>query len=85
MSEERDLAMLDVLREIRDGQRAMVDLLAKQHALAASHFEQSRETVAQSIALQRIGLNRFRSVSLVAIPGIVACIAAIGYLVVRYF
>jgi hypothetical protein len=85
MSEERDQAMLEALRDIRDGQRAILEALNRQNDLARDHFSQSRATIAQSIELQRTGLRRFRAVSVVAVPGIVACIAAIVYLVVRYF
>ena len=48
-------------------------------------IEISRTTVAESVSLQRLGLKRQRSVMMVAVPGIVACIAAILYLVFRYF
>ena len=42
-------------------------------------------TVDESIGLQRLALQRQRTVTLVAVPGILACIAAIGYLVLKYF
>lgn len=77
--------MLDALHAIRDGQREIADLLAKHYAKSEDYYNEARANIARSIELQRTGLSRFRSVSFVAIPGIVVCIAAIAYLVVRYF
>lgn len=77
--------ILDTLREIRDGQREIVRLLSAQHALAEDQAKRTRESIAESIGLQRAGLQRQRSLALIALPAIAACIAAIVYLVVRYF
>ena len=43
------------------------------------------KTAEEAIALQRQALHRQRSVMVLAGIGILACIAAIGYLVIRYF
>jgi hypothetical protein len=43
------------------------------------------KTAEEAIALQRQALHRQRSVTVLAGIGILACIAAIGYLVIRYF
>ena len=85
MSQENDQQILKVLREIRDGQREMLVLLAAQRAAAEEQVRKSRESIAESVSLQRLGLARQRTVTLIAVPGILACIAAIAYLVWRYF
>ena len=85
MGQENEQQILEVLREIRDGQREIVGLLTTQRAAAEEQVKKSRESIAESVALQRLGLARQRTVTLVAIPGILACIAAIAYLVWRYF
>ena len=77
--------VLTTLREIRDGQRAMLDQLSAQRALVEEQVKRSRETVAESISLQKLALRRQRSISALAVAGIIACIAAILYLVIRYF
>jgi len=85
MSQENDQQILEVLRQIRDGQREMLGLLSAQRAAAEEQVKKSRESIAESVALQRLGLARQRTVTLIAVPGILACIAAIAYLVWRYF
>lgn len=78
-------AILDTLREIRDGQREMLALLAAQHARAEEQVQKSRDSVAESVALQKLALQRQRTVTWLALPAILMCIAAIAYLVMRYF
>ena len=85
MSQENEQQMLEVLREIRDGQREVLGLLNAQRAAAEEQVRKSRESIAESVALQRLALARQRTVTLIAVPGILACIAAIAYLVWRYF
>jgi hypothetical protein len=74
-----------LLTEIRDGQREIIELLSQQQRFAAEQIRNSRATVAESVNLQKLALQRQRTVTLVAVPGILACIAAIAYLVLRYF
>ena len=86
MSDEKfQLAMLAAVHEIRDGQRAIAELLSSQQRLAEEQIKRSREKVEESIALQKLALQRQRSITLIAVPGILACMAAIAYLVIRYF
>jgi hypothetical protein len=85
MSQENEQQILEVLREIRNGQREMIDLQSAQRAAAEEQVRKSRETIAESVALQRLALARQRTVTFIAVPGILACIAAIAYLVWRYF
>lgn len=76
---------LATLREIRDGQRQIIELLSAHRALAEEQLMRSRETIAESVGLQRLALQRQRAITLIAVPAILACIAAIAYLVFRYF
>jgi hypothetical protein len=78
MSEETERQMLETLREIRDAQREALRLMEAQ-------LEASGVRVEESIGLQRLAMRRQRAVTFFALPGIIACIAAIAYLVFRYF
>lgn len=72
------MELLETVREIRDH-------LSSQRALLEEQIARSRKTAEEAIALQRQALQRQRSVTVLAGIGILACIAAIGYLVIRYF
>ena len=85
MNQETEQQVLETLRDIREGQREIIKLLSAQHAAAEEQIKKSRETIAESVGLQRLALRRQRTVTLIAVPGILACLAAIGYLVLRYF
>lgn len=77
--------ILETLREIRDGQREMLALVVAQQARAEEQVRKSRDSVAESVGLQRLALQRQRTVVWLALPAILMCIAAIAYLVLRYF
>ena len=77
MSEKHFMELLETVREIRDH-------LSSQRALLEEQIARSRKTAEEAIALQRQALQRQRSVTVLAGIGILACIAAIGYLVIRY-
>jgi hypothetical protein len=64
----------ELLREIRD-------TLQSQRALVEEQLQRSRETVRESIGPQKTALARQRQVTLIALPGSVACLLAIGYLI----
>ncbi len=76
--------VLELLTEIRDGQREIIELMVKQQQIAEEQILKSRATVDESVNLQRLALQRQRTITLIAVPGILACIAAIAYLVLRY-
>jgi hypothetical protein len=82
---KQDEEQLDLLREIRDGQQTIIELLSAQRMLAEEQIKRSRDSIEESVGLQRLALQRQRTITLVAVPGILICIAAIGYLVLRYF
>lgn len=85
MDPDTERQLLATLQDIRDGQREVIRLLSAQQATAEEQVRKSRETVAESVKLQRLALDRQRTVVWIAIPGILACMAAIAYLVLRYF
>ena len=77
--------ILETLREIRDGQREILALVVAQQARAEEQVRKSRDSVAESVGLQRLALQRQRTVVWLALPAILMCIPAIAYLVLRYF
>ena len=85
MIPETQNQILEVLREIREGQREALQTMKEQQALVKEQLQTSRSIVAESVELQKLGLKRQRTVTLIAVPGILFCIAAILYLVVTYF
>jgi hypothetical protein len=85
MNQDTEQQILEVLREIREGQREALSVMEKQRALVEAQINVSRDRVEESVGLQRLALKRQRTVTLIAVPGILACIAAIAYLVLRYF
>jgi hypothetical protein len=78
VADDQQREQLELLREIRDTLKA-------QHALVEEQLQRSRQSVQESIGLQKTALARQRQVTLVAVPGILACMLAIGYLIWRYF
>ncbi len=78
MADDAPREQLELLREIRDTLKA-------QRALAEEQLARSRQQVEESIGLQKTALARQKQVTWIAVPGILACIAAIAYLVLRYF
>ncbi len=85
MGQETEQQILDTLREIRDGQRELVAQLEAQRVVAQEQMQKSRFRAEESMGLQREALRRQKSITLIAVPGILACIAAISYLIYRYF
>lgn len=84
MDHEIQERILDTLRDIRSGQREILAALQAQQALAEQQLVKSRASVEESLALQRLALARQRRVTLVAVAGILACIGAIGWILLRY-
>jgi hypothetical protein len=82
MDEDR---LANLLTEIRDDQRAMLERQRAQLEIAQIHLELAKGQIEESLKLQHEALRRQRTVTRVAVPGILACMAAIAYLVLRYF
>jgi hypothetical protein len=85
MSQHDEPQTIGLLTEIRDGQREIIALLTAQRTLAEEQLRKSQERIAESVGLQKEALRRQKSVALLAAVGILACMAAIAYLVLRYF
>lgn len=81
MSDER---IVSLLTEIRDNQREMLERQRAQLEIAQAHVEQAKNQVTESLKLQREAVARAKTATRIAGPGILLCIAAIVYLVVRY-
>ena len=80
-----DSEIKQLLTEIRDNQRIALEKQSEQLALSREQVERARIQVEESIQLQRVAMKRFKTVTLIAIQGIILCIGLILYLVVRYF
>jgi hypothetical protein len=77
--------ILAALREIRDDQRELLVQIKAQRAMAEEQMTQSRARVEESVGLQREALKRQRTITVVALPALLLCIAAIAWLLLRYF
>jgi hypothetical protein len=82
MTDDADIKSL--LTEIRDTQRLALQRQEEQLELAREQLERARGQVAESIDLQKQAMARFKTVSRIAIPGIILCVVLIIYLMVRY-
>ena len=82
MNEDR---IASLLGEIRDNQRHALEQQRAQLAISQSHFEHAKAQIAESLKLQRDAISRQRTTLWIALPAILFCIAAILYLVFRYF
>lgn len=77
--------ILAILREIRDDQRELLTQIKAQRALAEQQMAQSKQRIDESVGLQRETLRRQRTITVVALPALLLCIAAIAWLLLRYF
>lgn len=82
---ENNQEILALLTEMRDGQREIIAHLNAQRALAEEQLNKSQQRVEESVGLQREALRRQRTVTTVALPAIGLCLAAIAFLIYRYF
>jgi t-SNARE complex subunit (syntaxin) len=82
---QADEEIKQVLIEIRDNQREFLQRQAEHLDIAKRHLEQARSQIAESMSLQREAVARAKNVGRIAVPGIVVCIAAILYLILKYF
>lgn len=85
MQTQTEEQILEVLREMRDAQRDALRVMNEHRALVEEQIKLSRTTVQESVGLQKLAIRRQRTVTLIAVPGIIACIIAIAYLLLRYF
>lgn len=85
MSQDNQQQIVETLREIRDDQRELLVLMQASKELAEEQMRQSQKRIEESMGLQRLALQRQQNITRVALPAIIACIAAIAWLMLRYF
>jgi len=73
-----------LLGEIRDNQRLALQQQRTHLTVAQNHLEQAKAQIAESLKLQREAVDRTRTVTRIALPALLFCIAAILYLWWRY-
>ena len=81
MNEDR---IASLLGEIRDNQRLALEQQRAHLDIARGHFEQAKAQIAESLKLQQEALSRQRTISRIALPALLFCIAAVVYLWWRY-
>jgi hypothetical protein len=81
MNEDR---IASLLGEIRDNQREALQQQRVQLEVARNHLEQAKTQVDESLKLTREAVSRQRTITRVAMPALLFCIAAIVYIAVRY-
>ena len=79
-----DDRITSLLGEIRDNQRLALEQQRAHLEIAQSHLEQAKANIAESLELQREAISRQRTVTRLAFPALLFCIAAIVYLWWRY-
>lgn len=81
MNEDR---IAGLLGEIRDNQRLALDQQRAQLEVAQTHLAQAKAQVDESLKLTREAVSRQRTITRLAMPALLFCIAAIVYIAVRY-
>lgn len=84
MPRNRDETLLELLREIRDGQRDIAERLDAWAVRADEHACAVRAAVEAAAADQHAAARRQRAAVWLGGAAILACLAAVLYLVARY-
>ena len=82
MSREDEIVQL--LTEIRDGQREALGRQREQFELARGEADRARRVAEESVGLQRRAVDRVRSVSRIVLPLIAALLVLLVWLLVKY-
>jgi len=82
MSREDEIVQL--LTDIRDGQREALNRQQDHLELARTQAERMRQTAEESVAIQRAAVERVKRVGRIVLPLIVLLIALIVWLIVKY-
>jgi predicted neutral ceramidase superfamily lipid hydrolase len=82
MSREDDI--VELLTEIRDGQREALNRQREHVELAREQAERMRRTAEESLAIQRTAVDRVKRVGRIVLPLIIALIALVVWLIVKY-
>jgi hypothetical protein len=79
-----DDQIVELLTEIRDGQREALARQREQLELAREEAERMRRIADESVALQRAGIDRMRRISRIVLPIIVLLIALLVWIIFKY-
>jgi len=82
MSREDEIVQL--LTDIRDGQREALTRQRDHLELARAEAERMRRTAEESVALQRSAIERVKRISRFVVPIIIVLIALLVWLIVKY-
>jgi t-SNARE complex subunit (syntaxin) len=82
MSREDEIVQL--LTDIRDGQRTALHRQQEHLELARAQAERMRQTAEESVAIQRAAVERVKRVGRVVLPLIIVLVALIVWLIVKY-
>jgi hypothetical protein len=79
-----DDQIVELLTEIRDGQREALARQREQLELARGEAERMRRIADESVALQRAGIDRMRRINRIVLPIIVLLIALLVWIIFKY-
>lgn len=83
MSHDDEVTKL--LTEIRDNQREALRRQDEHLQIARQQLDRSKSQISESIGLQREAIAKAKTVTRIALPAILLCLALIAYLIVKYF
>ncbi len=77
--------ILQALQRIEHNQQQALALQAEHLALARSQLERNEARIQESLELQKLAIRRQSRLVLSTLPLILLALAAVGYLILRYF
>lgn len=80
----RDDQIVELLTDLRDGQREGLARQHEQFELARNDAERMRRIADESVALQRAGIERMQRITRIVLPVIVLLIALVVWLIFKY-
>jgi hypothetical protein len=80
----RDDEIVQLLTDLRDGQREALTRQREQLELARGEAERMRRIADESVALQRTAVERASRIGRIVLPLIVLLIALVVWLIVKY-
>jgi hypothetical protein len=80
----RDDEIVQLLTDLRDGQREALACQREQLELARAEAERMRRIAAESVALQRNAIDRAKGIGRIVLPLIVLLIGLVVWLIVKY-
>jgi hypothetical protein len=80
----REVEIVQLLTDLRDGQREALARQREQLELARAEAERMRRIADESVALQRAAIERAKGIGRIVLPLIVLLIALVVWLIVKY-